>query len=166
MPRSKDRGWKSPRDYQILKANTDFAQAAGQYIAHSKLLAPAWTASCELPLLFPQMKIVAPRLVMHYFTNAGNPKEGVLRHRAQAFVEGKNTNPRRAIALAASFRAAIISGRANAVAVPETESARVLAALQRIDPRWHRVLEVSGLVLMLPGDDQPPAPATAAPPGS
>jgi hypothetical protein len=166
MPRSEDRGWKSPRDYQILKANTDFAQAAGQYIAHSKLLAPALTASCELPLLFPQMKIVAPRLVMHYFTNAGNPKEGVLRRRAQAFVEGKNTNPRRAIAQAASFRAAIISGRANAVAVPETESARVLAALQRIDPRWHRVLEVSGLVLMLSGDDQPPAPATAAPPGS
>jgi len=56
-------GWKSPREYQLLPANTDFAKAAGRYIAHAKLLAPGWTASCELPLLFPEMKVVAPRLV-------------------------------------------------------------------------------------------------------
>ena len=151
MPRNAERGWKSPRDYQILKTNTDFARAAGKYVAHSKLLAPAWTASCELPLLFPQMKVVAPRLVLHYFLNAGNPKEGALRRNAQCFVEGeKNTNPTRTIAIAASFRAVITSGRADAVAAPEAESARVLAALQKIDPRWHRVLEAGKLVLMLP----------------
>src|SRR5439155_25854942 len=80
--------WKSPAEYQLLKANIAFAQATGRYIAHSKLLAPGWTASCELPLLFPEMKVVAPRLVTHYFANAGNPDEGILRAKAQAFVEG------------------------------------------------------------------------------
>lgn len=156
MPRSAARGWKSPWEYQLLKTNTDFARAAGQYIAHSKLLAPAWTASCELPLLFPQMKIVAPRLVIHYFTNAGNPNEGSLRRSAQAFIEGeKNINSTRTKSLAESFRRVITSGRANALAVPETESVRVLAALQKIDPRWHRVLEARGLVLMLPNRAAP-----------
>ena len=80
-------GWKSPREYQLLPANIDFAKAAGRYIAHAKLLAPGWTASCELPLLFPEMKVAAPRLVTHYFANAGNPEEGILRSKAQTFVE-------------------------------------------------------------------------------
>src|SRR5207253_2807740 len=83
-------GWKSPREYQLLPANVDFAKAAGPYIAHAKLLAPNWTASCELPLLLPEMKVVAPRLVTHYFANAGNLEEGILRQQAQAFIE---TNP-------------------------------------------------------------------------
>ncbi len=158
MPRNAQVAWKSPREYQLLKANTDFAQAAGKYIDHSKLLAPGWTASCELPLLFPQMKVVAPRLVTHYFTNAGNAREGALRQMAQEFVEGKSAyygggksvSPERAAELAAAFRATIQSGRANAVAAPEPESARVLAALQAIDSGWHRVLEAGGLVLILP----------------
>src|SRR5207253_6187157 len=81
-------GWKSPTECQLLPANIDFAKAAGRYIAHAKLLAPNWTASCELPLLFPKMKVVAPRLVMHYFANVGNLYEGTLRQQAQAFVEG------------------------------------------------------------------------------
>jgi hypothetical protein len=149
-------GWKSPREYQLLPANTDFARAAGKYIAHSKLLAPGWTASCELPLLFPKMKAVAPRLVTHYFANAGNPKEGILRRQAQAFVEEqKNNDPKRMEWLAARFRLVIESGRANAVAAPESESARVLTTLQSFDPSWHRILEAGGLVLMLPSDTPP-----------
>ena len=149
-------GWKSPKEYQLLPANTDFAQAAGNYIAHSKLLAPSWTASCELPLLFPEMKVVAPRLVRHYFANAGNPQEGGLRAHAQRFVEGgTNSNE---VQLATPFRRVIESGRANAVAAPESESARVLATLQSINPSWHRVLEAGGLVLMLPGDTTPESP--------
>ena len=156
MPRSAERGWKTPLEYQLLKSDTDFARAAGKYIDHSKLLAPCWTASCELPLLFPQMKVVAPRLVMHYFANAGNRREGALRQMAQVFVEGeKAVNPQRAAGVTAAFRTVIKSGRANAVAAPESESARVLTALQSIDSGWHRVLEAGGLVLMLPNDVEP-----------
>ena len=146
-------GWKSPTEYQLLPANTDFARVAGRYIARAKLLAPDWTASCELPLLFPEMKVVAPRLVSHYFTNAGNPEEGVLRRQAQAFVEeDRSANPERLQSLETKFRQVIETGRANAVAVPESESQRVLATLKSINPGWHRVLEGGGLVLMLPSD--------------
>ena len=152
-------GWKSPKEYQLLPANTDFARAAGKYIAHSKLLAPNWTASCELPLLFPKMKVVAPRLVGHYFANAGNPKEGNLRRQAQVFVEGKrNNNPKQMEWLAARFRLVIESGCANAVVAPESESARVLTTLRSINPGWHRVLEAGGLVLMLPNSTAPESP--------
>jgi len=147
-------GWKSPRECQLLPANIDFAKAAGPYIEHAKLLAPNWTASCELPLLLPTMKVTAPRLVTHYFANVGNAQEGMLRQQAQAFVEGSRPeNPKRLQLLEPKFRQVIESGRANAVAAPEPESERVLAALQSIDPRWHRVLEAGGLVLMLPADD-------------
>ncbi len=151
--------WKSPAEYQLLKANIAFAQATGRYIAHSKLLAPCWTASCELPLLFPEMKVVAPRFVTHYFANASNPEEGALRRQAQVFVEQeKNTDSKRMEWLADRFRVVIESGRANAVAAPESESARVLNTLQAIDPGWHRVLEAGGLVLMLPGNAEPQSP--------
>ena len=146
-------GWKSPTEYQLLPANTDFARVAGRYIAHAKLLAPDWTASCELPLLFPEMKVAAPRLVSHYFANAGNPEEGVLRRQAQAFVEeDRSANPERLQSLETKFRQVIETGRANAVAVPESESQRVLATLKSINPGWHLVLEGGGLVLMLPSD--------------
>ena len=149
-------GWKSPTEYQLLPANTDFARVAARYIAHAKLLAPDWTASCELPLLFPEMKVVAPRLVSHYFANAGNPEEGVLRRQAQAFVEGDHSqNPKRVAMLELKFRQVIETGRANAVAVPESESQSVLATLKSINPDWHRVLEAGGLVLMLPGNTEP-----------
>jgi hypothetical protein len=152
-PISEQAGWKSPREYQLVKENADFAQAAGKYIEHSKLLVPTWTAGCELALLFPEMKEVAPRLVTHYFTNAGNPDEGLLRRQAQVFVEAdKSGNPKRLQLLEPKFRQVIETGRANAVAVPESESARVLTALQSIDPSWHRVLEAGGLVLFLPGN--------------
>lgn len=159
QPRNTRLHWKSPSDYQILPSNLQFAQAAGPYIAHGKLLAPEWTASCELPLLFPEMKPVAPRLVLHYFLNAGNNEEGALRRMAQAFVEGEKTNdPRRAAALAASLRVVIQSGRANAVAAPESESARVLTALRLVDPGWHEVVHAGGLVLMLPTSTTTRAP--------
>jgi len=149
-------GWKSPSEYQLLPANTDFGKAAGRYIAHAKLLAPGWTASCELPLLFPEMKVVAPRLVTHYFANAGNPDEGILRAKAQAFVEGdKSGNLQRLRLLEPEFRRVIETGRANAVAAPESESERVLATLKSIDPGWHRLLEAGGLVLLLPSNAQP-----------
>lgn len=149
-------GWKSPREYQLLPANTDFAKAAGRYIAHAKLLAPGWTASCELPLLFPEMKVVAPRLVTHYFANAGNPDEGILRAKAQAFVEGdRSGNLQRLQLLEPEFRQVIETGRANAVTAPESQSERVLATLKSINPSWHRVLEAGGLVLMLPSNTQP-----------
>jgi hypothetical protein len=148
-------GWKSPREYQLLPASTDFAKAAGRYIAHAKLLTD-WTASCELPLLFPEMKVVAPRLVTHYFANAGNPNEGVLRGKAQLFVQGdKSENLERLRLLEPEFRKVIETGRANAVAAPESQSARVLATLKAMDPGWHRVLEAGGLVLMLPSNTQP-----------
>jgi hypothetical protein len=151
-PISPQAGWKSPLEYQLVKENTDFARAAGKYIQQSTLLAPTWTAGCELALLFPEMKEAAPRLVSHYFANAGNPEEGVLRRHAQAFVEGDTSaNPKRLQSLEAKFRQVIETGRANAVAVPESESQRVLATLQSIDPNWHRVLEAGGLVLLLPG---------------
>jgi hypothetical protein len=53
LPRDAKLGicWKSPREYQLLPANVDFANDAGRYITHAKLLAPIWTAGCELPLL-------------------------------------------------------------------------------------------------------------------
>jgi hypothetical protein len=150
-PISEQAGWKSPLEYQLVKDNTDFARAAGKYIEHTKLLAPTWTAGCELALLFPQMKEVAPRLVTHYFTNAGNPEEGVLRRQAQNFVEGDRSGNLKRIQLwEPKFRQVIETGRANAVAVPAAEGARVLATLQSIDPSWHRVLEAGGLVLLLP----------------
>jgi hypothetical protein len=146
-------GWKSPGEYQLLPANLSFARAAGRYIAHAKLLAPNWTASCELPLLFPEMKVVAPRLVSHYFANAGNAEEGILRRQAQSFIEDYDSgNARRLELLEPKFRQVIETGRANAVAVPESESQRVLATLKSINPGWHRVLEGGGLVLMLPSD--------------
>src|SRR5882724_5563341 len=148
-------GWKSPREYQLLPANLDFAKAAGRYIAHAKLLAPTWTASCELPLLFPQMNVVAPRYVTHYFANARNPEEGILRRQAQAFIEeDKSGNPQRLRGLEPKFRQVIETGRANAIVVPDSESQRVLATLKSINPTWHRVLEAGGLVLMLPSNAQ------------
>ena len=149
-------GWKSPKEYQLLPRNVQFAKAAGRYIAHAKLLVPTWTTGCELPLLFPEMKVVAPRLVVHYFANAGNAEEGILRQQAQAFIEeNPPENPTWLQALEPRFRAVIETGRANAVAVPESESQRVLETLQSIDPNWHRVLEAGGLVLMLPNDSAP-----------
>jgi len=149
-------GWKSPRECQLLPANLDFAKAAGPYIAHAKLLAPNWTASCELPLLFPEMKVVAPRLVIHYFANAGNPDEGTLRRQAQDFIEeNPPDNTRRIQLFEPKFRHVIETGRANAVAVPESESGRVLTSLKSIGGGWYRVLEAGGLVLMLPGDSTP-----------
>jgi hypothetical protein len=144
-------GWKSPTQCQLLPANIDFAKAAGSYIAHAKLLAPTWTAGCELPLLFPEMKVVAPRLVYHYFANAGNGEEGNLRNQAEAFINGdRRFGADRLKSFEPKFRQVIETGRANAVAVPESESQRVLATLKSIDPRWHRLLQAGGLVLMLP----------------
>ena len=91
-----------------------------------------------------------------FFANVGNLYEGTLRQQAQAFVEGSQPkNPKRLELLEPKFRQVIQSGRATAVAAPDAESQRVLAALQSIDPRWHRVLEAGGLVLMLPGNTQP-----------
>jgi hypothetical protein len=146
-------GWKSPREYQLLPANLDFAKAAGPYIAHAKLLAPTWTAGCELPLLFPEMKVVAPRLVYHYFANVGNPEEGNLRNQVEAFIRGdRRLSPNGLKSLEPKFQQVIETGRANAIAVPESESQRVLATLKSIDPGWHRVLEAGGLVLMLPSN--------------
>src|SRR5262249_55882086 len=144
-------GWKSPSEPQLLPANVAFGKAAGQYIAHAKLLAPIWTAGCELPLLFPDMKVVAPRLVVHYFANAGNTEEGLLRQQAQAFID-ENTpqDAGRLELLEPKFRQVIETGRANAVAVPESQSERVLKTLKSIDPRWHAALEAGGLVLMIP----------------
>ena len=78
-------GWKSPREYQLLPANLDFAKAAGPYIAHAKLLAPTWTAGCELPLLFPEMKVVAPRLVYALFRQRRQPRRRQLRNQAAGF---------------------------------------------------------------------------------
>jgi len=149
-------GWKSPTECQLLPENIAFARAAGKYIAHAKLLAPNWTASCELPLLLPEMKVVAPRLVIHYFANAANPDEGMLRRQAQAFIEeNPPENARRLQLFEPKFRQVIETGRANAVAVPESESERVLTALKSIGGGWHRILEAGGLVLMLPGDSTP-----------
>ena len=151
-PISPQAAWKTPLEYQLVKENTDFGLAAGKYIQHSKLLAPTWTAGCELPLLFPEMKVVSPRLVTHYFTNAGNPAEGKLRRQAQVFIEKDNSdNFRRLSLFEPKFRQVIETSRANAVAVPESQSQRVLATLQSIDPDWHRVLDAGGLVLLLPG---------------
>ena len=148
-------GWKSPTECQLLPANIDFAKAARNYIAHAKLLAPIWTAGCELPLLFPEMKVVAPRLVTHYFANAGNSEEGALRNQAAAFVSGERFgNADRLRSSEVKFRKVIETGRANAIAVPESESERVLATLKSIDPGWHRVVEAGGLVLMLPGGSE------------
>jgi hypothetical protein len=104
------------------------------------------------------MKIVAPRVVTHYFANAGNAEEGILRRQAQAFVEGdKSGNLQRLRSLEPKFRKVIETGRANAVATPESESDRVLATLKSIEPGWHRVLEAGGLVLMLPSKAEPEA---------
>jgi hypothetical protein len=148
--------WKAPGECQLLPANLDFAQAAGRYIAHAKLLAPIWTAGCELPLLFPEMKVVAPRLVAHYFANANNPEEGNLRSQAEAFINGdRGFSPERLKSLEPKFRQVIETGRANAVAVPESQSERVLTTLKSIDDGWYRVLEADGLVLMLPGESTP-----------
>jgi hypothetical protein len=155
-PISEQAGWKSPLEYQLVKDNIDFGRAAGRYIEHSKLLAPTWTAGCELALLFPEMKVVAPRLVTHYFVNAGNPEEGILRRQAQNFMEGYDSgNAKQLALLEPKFRQVIETGRANTIAVPQPESQRVLATLQSINPGWHRVLEAGGLVLILPGNIEP-----------
>ena len=152
-------GWKAPGECQLLRANLDFAKAADRYIAHAKLLAPIWTAGCELPLVFPEMKVVAPRLVAHYFANAGNPEEGNLRNQAEGFINGdRGLGPDQLKSLEPKFRQVIETGRANAVAVPKSESDRVLATLKSIDAGWHRVLEAGGLVLMVPGDSAPNSP--------
>ena len=99
------------------------------------------------------MKITAPRFVTHYFANVNNRDEGVLRSQAQAFVEGNNSgNAQQIQQLESQFRQVVQTGRATVVAASQPESARVLIALQSIDPGWHRVLEAGGLVLMLPGD--------------
>jgi hypothetical protein len=99
------------------------------------------------------MKVVAPREVSHYFADAGNAEEGMLRFEAQAFIqEDRSGNPKRLQLLEPKFRQVIESGRANAVVVPESESQRVLATLESIDPAWHLVLEAGGLVLMLPNN--------------
>ncbi|MGE5207992.1 MAG: hypothetical protein ACM3KL_01535 [Alphaproteobacteria bacterium] len=144
-------GWKSPGEYQLLPANLGFAEAAGKYIAHSKVLMPTWTAGCELPLLFPEMKVVSPRFVIHYFANAGNPGEGNLRQQAELFIDRSNSrNSQQLSRLEPKFREVIETGRANAVAVPESEAGRVLATLKSIDPGWHQVLQAGGLTLMLP----------------
>jgi hypothetical protein len=144
-------GWKSPKECQLLPANIAFAKAARKYIAHAKLLAPAWTAGSELPLLFPEMKVVAPRLVPHYFANAGNPEEGHLRNQAEGFINGERmAGAERLKSFEPKFRLVVETGRANAIAAPKSESRRVLATLKSIDPGWHRVLEAGGLVLMLP----------------
>ena len=148
-------GWKPPGEYQLLPANIDFAKAADRYIAHARLLTPVWTAGCELPLLFPEMKVVAPRLVVHYFANAGNPEEGNLRNQAEAFITGNRGTGDRLKLLESRFRQVIETGRANAVAAPESQSERVLTTLKSIDDGWHRVLEAGGLVLMLPGNSKP-----------
>ena len=148
--------WKAPGECQLLPANLDFANAAGKYIAHAKLLAPIWTASCELPLLFPEMKVVAPRLGAHYFANAGNPAEGNLRNQAEGFISAdRGLSPDRLKLLELKFRQVIETNRANAVAVPESQSERVLTTLKSIDDSWHRVLDAGGLVLMLPGNSTP-----------
>jgi hypothetical protein len=149
-------GWKSPTECQLLPANVEFAKAAGKYIAHAKLLAPTWTAGCELPLLLPQMKVVAPRLVTHYFVNAGNPTEGDLRRQAEAFIQGQTGgNAQRLRSFEPKFREVIQTRRANAVAVPVSQTRRVLATLRSIDPGWHRVLQAGGLVLLLPSNAEP-----------
>jgi hypothetical protein len=102
------------------------------------------------------MKEVAPRLVTHYFTNAGNPEEGNLRRQAQVFVEGSpSENPKRLQLLEPKFHQVLQTGRANAIAVPAAESQRVLATLKSIDLGWHSVLEAGGLVLMLPANAEP-----------
>ena len=85
-----------------------------------------------------------------------SPDAECCRRQAQAFVEGDHSqNPKRVAMLEPKFRQVIETGRANAVAVPESESQRVLATLKSIDPDWHRVLEAGGLVLMLPGNTEP-----------
>jgi hypothetical protein len=153
LPRSEQLGWKSPLDLQLQRPNVEFAKAAKPYLEHSKLLAPGWTASCELPLLFPDMKVVAPRLVMHYFANAGKKEEGSIRRMAQAFVEtdpATRTTARRAADERAAFDAIVTSGKANAIAVPKAQSARVEAELQAIDSRWHKAVEAGGLDLFVP----------------
>src|SRR5437763_12899339 len=102
------------------------------------------------------MKIVARRLVGHYLANAGNRNEGILRLQAQAFVEGdKSGDPQRIRLLETKFRQVIETGRANAVAAPASQSARVLTALHPIDPDWNRGLATVGLVLMLPAKADP-----------
>ncbi len=149
-------GWKSPGEYQLLPANLEFAKAAGGYIARSKVLMPTWTAGCDLPLLFPKMKVVSPRFVTHYFANAGNPAEGILRHQAELFIDKSNaSNAQRLLRFEPKFREVIETGRANAIVVPESESQRVLTTLRSISPEWHRVLDAGGLVLMLPNKDAP-----------
>jgi hypothetical protein len=102
------------------------------------------------------MKVVAPRLVTHYFANAGNPEEGNLRNQAASFIgEEPLGGPDRVKALELRFEKVVKSGRANAIAVPESQSQRVLATLKSIDPGWHRVLGFGGLVLLLPGAAEP-----------
>lgn len=162
-PRGNGLGWKSPGDLQIRPENMAFARAAHSYLVQSKLLAPAWTASCELPLLFPHMKVVAPRLAIHYFANAGKGREGALRRMAQAYVEGeKTTNKRRAAALLRSFETIVKSDSVTAIAVPAAQSARVMTTLRRVDPRWRRVLEAGGLVLLLPQAQNSSRPARSS----
>ena len=66
-----------------------------------------------MPLLFPEMKVVALRLVTHYFANAANPEEGNLRKQAAAFIVGERlVSPDRVEASELKFREVIETGRA------------------------------------------------------
>ncbi len=79
-------GWKSPKNVSyflrsliLLKLQADISRI------------PSYSLQTALPAVsyrfsFPKMKVVAPRFVIHYFANAGNPHEGVLRYQAQAFI--------------------------------------------------------------------------------
>jgi hypothetical protein len=94
--------------------------------------------------------------LLSFVLNAGNPEENNLRDQAAAFIVGERLgSPDRVKALELKFRKVIETGRANAVAVPESESQRVLATLKSIDPGWRRVLEAGGLVLLLPSGAEP-----------
>src|SRR5206468_947971 len=115
----------------------------------------------QLPLLCALLAAASSSLwhltsLLHARLPAAFAPSGVLRRQAQAFVEGDHSqNPKRVAMLELKFRQVIETGRANAVAVPESESQSVLATLKSINPDWHRVLEAGGLVLMLPGNTEP-----------
>jgi len=84
-------GWKSPTECQLLPANIEFA-TTGRQIHRARKAARAYLDSqLRVALLFPEMKVVAPRLVTHYFANAGNPEEGSLRNQAAAFLARNNS---------------------------------------------------------------------------
>jgi len=73
--------------------------------------------------------------LLSFALNADSPADGIRRRQAQGCIEQERSGDRKRLQLLEpKFRQVMQTDRANAVAVPESQSQRVLATLKPIDP--------------------------------